>query len=127
MRRFIFLLLLAVTVFQPAFSGVPKLAALSAPTLSVQMSGSPSSFQENVDHAATCFSHAEASGPGAPAGCGSGQPCGLCNICQACHQAVMVEGHMAAPGCTVIRFSFPSVASGYFSAERAQSFKPPIL
>jgi len=127
MRRLIFLLLLAMTVFQPALSGMPKLAAPSAPTLSAQMSGNPNSFQENADHAAICFSHVEASSPGAPAGCGSGQLCGLCNICQACHHAVMDEGRMAAPGHISVRPSFPSVASGYFSAERAQSFKPPIL
>lgn len=118
MRRLIFLLFLFMTVLQPAFSGMPELAAPSAPTLSADMS---------AEHAATCLSHAEASSPGAPAGCASGQPCGLCGFCQACHQAVMVESRIAAPAHVSARPSFPSPASGYFSAERAQSFKPPIL
>ncbi|WP_411884917.1 hypothetical protein [Polaromonas sp. YR568] len=118
MRRLIFLLFLFMTVLQPAFSGMPELAAPSALALSADMS---------AEHTASCFSHAEASSPGAPAGCASGQPCGLCSLCQACHQAVMLESRMAAPVHVATRPSFPSLASGYFSAERAQSFKPPIL
>ena len=117
MRRLIFLLFFFMTVLQPAFSGMPELAAPSAPTLSADMS---------AEHGGACLSHAEASSPGTPAGCASGQPCGLCNLCQACHQAVMAESPMA-PVHAAIRPSFPSLASGYFSAERAQSFKPPIL
>ncbi|SFU85798.1 hypothetical protein SAMN05216350_106237 [Polaromonas sp. YR568] len=39
----------------------------------------------------------------------------------------MAEGQMSAPNHTATRLFSPSVASGYFSAERAQSFKPPIL
>ena len=118
MRRLIFLLFLFMTVLQPAFSGMPELAAPSAPTLSADIS---------KDHAATCFSHVEASSPSTQAGCTSGQPCGLCSLCQACHQAVMAESRIPAPAHVAARPSFPSPASGYFSAERAQSFKPPIL
>lgn len=118
MRRLLFLLFLAMTLLQPAFSGMPESAVPSAPALSAEMSG---------EHAASCLSHAEASSPGAPAGCASGQPCGLCNLCQACHQAVMLESRVAAPVHVATLPSFPSLASGYFSAERAQSFKPPIL
>lgn len=118
MRRFIFLLFLFMTVLQPAFSGMPELAAPSAPALSAEVS---------AEHAAGCSSHVEAASPGAPAGCASGQPCGLCSLCQACHQAVMSESQVAAPGHVATRPSFPLPASGYFSAERAQSFKPPIL
>jgi hypothetical protein len=118
MHRLIFLLFLFMTALQPALSGVPEFAAPSAPTLSAEM---------RAEHAASCLSHAEASSPGAPAGCASGQPCGLCSLCQACHQAVMVETQMIATGHVATRAFFPSPTSGYFNAERAQSFKPPIL
>lgn len=127
MHRLIFLLFFAMIVFQPALSGVLVLAVPSEPMLSSEMSVSSSAFLDSADHAAACFSHVEAASPGAPSGCSSGQPCGLCNLCQACHLAVMAQGQMAAPGHIAIRPSFPSVVSGYFSAERAQSFKPPIL
>lgn len=128
MHRFIFLLFFAMTVLQPAVSGMPKFAAQSDLTLSAEVKTGNSNFsQEKVSHANTCFSHVEASGSGTPVSCNSGQPCSLCNICQACHQAVLAESQPPAPGYTSIRPSFPSVASGYFSAERAQTFKPPIL
>lgn len=128
MHRLIFLLFFAMTVFQPAVSGMPQFAGQSGPTLSAEMKVGNSNFsQEKVNHANTCFSHVDASSSGAPGSCNSGQPCSLCNICQACHQAAMTERQLPTPGHISIRPSFPSVASGYFSAERAPSFKPPIL
>ncbi|MDO9236220.1 MAG: hypothetical protein Q7U28_09345 [Aquabacterium sp.] len=128
MHRLIFLLFFAITIFQPAVSGMPMTAAQSNPVLSAEVKASDSNFsQEKASHANTCFSHVEASNSGESVNCNSGQSCGLCNICQACHQLAPTESQPPAPGYTSIRPSFPSVASGYFSAERAPSFKPPIL
>jgi hypothetical protein len=128
MHRFIFLLFFAMTILQPAVSGMLKFAAQSDQTLSTEMKAGNSNFsQVKASHANTCFSHVEASNSGAPVSCNSGQPCSLCNICQACHQAVLAGSQPPAPGHTSVRPSFPSVASGYFSAERVPSFKPPIL
>ncbi|MFC6280415.1 hypothetical protein ACFQND_04125 [Polaromonas aquatica] len=128
MHRFIFLLFLAMTFLQPAVSGMPRFAAQSDVALSAEVKAGNSNFsQGKASHANTCFSHIEAFPAGAPAGCNAGQPCSLCNVCQVCHQAAMTESQPPAPGHISIRPSFPSVASGYFSAERAQSFKPPIL
>lgn len=128
MHRFICLLFFAMTILQPAVSGMSKFAAHSNLAVSAEVNAVNSNFsQEKASHANTCFSHVEAFNSGAPVSSNSGEPCSLCNICQACHQAALTESQPPAPGYTSIHPSFPSVASGYFSAERAPSFKPPIL
>lgn len=128
MLRFIFLLFFAMTVFQPAVSGMQKFAAPSDLAVLADVKTENSNLsQEKASHANTCFSQVEALNAGEPVSCNSGQPCSLCNVCQACHQAALTESQPPAPTHTSIRPSFPCVPFGYFSAERAPSFKPPIL
>lgn len=129
MKRLFFLLFFVMSILQLAAPGMQKMAAQLNVTAftEVRLEGLDYLSIGTADGAANCFSHSEKSNQITRSGCTQGMLCSLCNMCQACHQAVLAESQ--APGALqILAQSFsPSVAIGYFSAEHAQSFKPPIL
>ena len=122
MRRVLVLFLLTLTALQLAFAGLPVAAA--AVQAGSHMLAPEDAAARTADH---CIAHSSAAETAAESPCNSPQVCSLCGVCQMCHQAALAHVQAEAVPMPSARWVFPRDNARYLSAERAPSFKPPIL